>query len=443
MGGKKNKILVLNTGSSSIKFSLYSIKDDALLFRARIERLGEEDCDAHLVVEHAYKNGETVEESTIQIKDVESGIPFILDYLKREEHLHSFDDIFAVVHRVVHGADKYSKATLITPKVIEDIDSLSHYAPLHNPHNLLGIKISKLLLPNVPNVAVFDTAFHHTMKPEAYLYGISQRLYKEHGLRKYGFHGTNHKYCSLAVAEITGKRPERLITCHLGNGSSITAIKNGESIDTSMGFTPTDGVIMGTRSGAIDPEAVLFLQRELHKTPDEIDQFLNKESGLKAIAGTEDLRDIHRRAEKGDESARLALTMLSYHVAQYIGGYSATLGGLDCLVFTAGIGEHAWYIREAICKELPYLGVHLDKELNRENALEITLSTPGSITTESTDWENEENGDKKKDSGVDEGDNGERRNGSADGNSVRVFIIPANEELQMAREARELLLSNT
>ncbi len=393
------KVLVINAGSSSIKFAIYLIPADSLLIKGHIDRLGSEQCT--FKVDRFYAGptgiGEVVEQQPFHLKDVKHAIPFILDYLLKEGILKSLDEIVAVGHRVVHGADKYNSAALINAEVKQNIRHLSKYAPLHNPHNLVGIERCEKLLKGVHQVAVFDTAFHQSMPNWTYLYGIDPDFYAEHGIRKYGFHGTSHKYCSLKATEFLGFMPKRMITCHLGNGSSITAIKNGLSVDTSMGFTPTDGLIMGTRSGAIDPEVILYLLRELKQKPEKIDQFLNKESGLKSIAGSGDVRDIWNNARHGDQQSALALDMLSYEIARYIGGYAATLNGLDCLVFTAGIGENAWYVRAAVCANLSFLGLQIDEDKNQRNHHDIT--GPDSI--------------------------------------VKVFVIPANEELQIAREAAQ------
>jgi len=392
-------ILVLNAGSSSVKFALYSPEHDALLVRGRIERVGTP--EAMLRFERFFSGGSGTEEEVQEypvMVGADNALPFLLDLLLRERLLGSLRDIAAVGHRVVHGGALYAAAAVVDDKVLRDIEELSRFAPLHQPHNLHGIRQSMRLL-RVPNVAVFDTAFHQTMKPKVYLYGISPELYRRYGIRKYGFHGTNHKRCALAAGEILGGMPRRMVTCHLGNGSSVTAVLDGKSVDTSMGFTPTDGLLMGTRSGAMDPEAVLYLLRELHKSPKKIGEFLNQESGLKAIAGTEDVRDIWRMACDGDENAKLALDMLAYRIAGFIGSYAAALNGLDCLVFTGGIGENAWYVRSEVCRQLGHLGVRLDTDRNQANVQEI----------------------------------------SAQDGKVKVLIIPADEELQIGRETRDAL----
>jgi acetate kinase len=394
------RILVLNAGSSSVKFSLYDPAADGLLLKGSIDRLGLP--GTLLLLQRFYAApdglGETLEETPTHLKDVRHALPYILDLLLKERALRSLKDVAGIGHRVVHGAEKYTAATIITPAVLADIESLSAIAPLHNPYNLQGIRRCQELLPRVPNVAVFDTAFHQTIEPKTFLYGLPAEYYEKHGIRKYGFHGTNHKYCSLRAAEILGRMPSRLVTCHLGNGSSITAIKDGKSVDTSMGFTPTQGLIMGTRAGVLDPEVVLWLAKHF-RSIERTEEFLNKECGLKAIAGTSDMREIWKAVNEGDGRAKLALEMLTARIIHYVGAYAATLGGLDCLVFSGGMGENAWYLREEVCASLRHLGVKLDEEKNLENA-EI-ISAPDS--------------------------------------KVKVLVLKANEELQIGREAKALL----
>lgn len=396
---------MLNVGSSSIKCALYSPHDDALILTARLERLGSPEARLHLQRWYAAPGGvgEEILEAPVHLKNVAHALPFLLDLFLTEGLLRSLKEIIAIGHRVVHGGEFFSAAARIDDETLSRIEELAALAPLHQHQNLAGIRRARKLLPGVPDVAVFDTAFHQTMEEHVYLYGISPELYQQYGIRKYGFHGTNHKYCSGAAAELLGGMPARMVTCHLGNGSSVTALKSGRSVDTSMGFTPTDGLMMGTRSGAIDPEAVLYLLRELHKSPARIGEFLNKESGLKAIAGTEDLREIWGRAEHSDPFALLAFRMLCYRITLFIGGYAAVLDGLDSLVFSGGIGENAWYVREAVCGQLGHLGVLLDDERNRENALIISSSL----------------------------------------SKVKVLVIPANEELQIARETRDATLKKS
>lgn len=393
------KVLTFNAGSSSIKWAFYDPKKDALLIKGRIERLGTSEATSFVKRFFTSKMGigETVDEQPTKIRNSEQALPFILDTLSKEGFIKSAKDIAGVGHRVVHGGEIYKEGAIITAEVVEDIGKLAKFAPLHQPHNLGGIKACEKLLPEAENVAIFDTAFHQTMKPSAFLYGLSPKIYKKYGIRKYGFHGTNHKYCMLETEKILGKLPRRLITCHLGNGSSITAIRKGKSVDTSMGFTPTDGLVMGTRSGAIDPEAVLYLLREWHQKPEKLEEFLNHDSGLKAIAGTEDMRDIWTSIKKGNQKAKIAFEMLCYQVAKYIGSYAAALNGLDCLVFTGGMGEKAWYVRAEICYRLGHLGILLDTEKNQGHAENIARG------------------------------------------KIPILIIPANEELQIARETAEML----
>lgn len=398
------KILIINTGSSSLKFALYDCEADSLLVKARFERLGTK--RPEFISERFYDGatgpGEIIDEQPTKVEDVGDALKAALDFLLKERLLTSLNEIVAVGHRVVHGAEEFKEAVIATSDVQKRIKVLSQFAPLHNPFNLKGIELSQKLL-KVPQIAVFDTAFHQTLPKKAYLYGISLDFYKEHGIRKYGFHGTNHKYCALRLKEILGQMPRRLITCHLGNGSSITAIEDGRSIDTSMGFTPTDGLIMGTRSGAIDPEVILYLLRDLKQSPSKIDDFLNKESGLKSITGSADVRDIWAKVCKGDENAKLALEMLSYETARFIGAYAVALNGLDALLFTGGIGENAWYLRSEICNQLGHLGVMIDTDANQSNHEEISSQKA----------------------------------------KVRTFVLKANEELQIGRETLSLLERNS
>jgi acetate kinase len=397
------KILIVNTGSSSLKCAIYDCENDALLVKVAIERLGSR--KQKFISERFYDGstgpGEVIQERPVTLSGVKAALRFTIDFLLKERLLVSLKELRAVGHRVVHGAEAFTGAVLVTREVKKRIRDLAAFAPLHNPFNLKGIELCEKLL-NVPQVAVFDTAFHQTLPRKAFLYGISLSFYKEHGIRKYGFHGTNHKYCALRVKELLGQMPRRVITCHLGNGSSVTAIEDGRSIDTSMGFTPTDGLIMGTRSGAIDPEVILYLLRELKKSPQKIDHFLNKESGLKSIAGSSDIRDIWTAVKKGDKDAKLALEMLAYETASFIGSYATALNGIDALVFSGGIGENAWFLRSEICNQLGHLGVMIDTDKNQHNREEI----------------------------------------SKQGAKVRTFVVRANEELQIGRESFALLDEN-
>jgi len=390
------KVLVLNTGSSSVKFALYDPGVDNLTIRGGITRMGTRSCT--LSVERFYTGekgeGEVVDGGPCRVKDADAAVPFILDLLLKENRIDSLHDVALIGHRVVHGGKKYDKATLVTEDVLKDISYYSRYAPLHNPHNLRGIRRCQHLLKGVPNVAVFDTAFHRTLPAKACLYGLKPELDERHGIRKYGFHGTNHKWCAHRAAEFLGGMPRRLVTCHLGNGSSVTAIKDGQSVETSMGFTPLDGVIMGTRPGSLDPGIVLQLLIELKLKPEDVARMLNQESGLLALGGKKDVRDLWKLARDGDKRAIIALDKLASDVVKHIGAYAATLNGLDCLVFSGGIGENAWYIRSEVCQHLGHLGVLIDTEKNQRG--EHDISAPGA--------------------------------------RVKTFIVAANEELQIARE---------
>ncbi len=390
------KVLVLNTGSSSVKFALYDEDADALTIRGAFTRLGTR--WARLSVERFFGGpqglGDVIDEQPTTVRSVDKAIPAILDLLLKEERLTNLAEITLVAHRVVHGGGKYDAATLINEEVKRDIKAFARFAPLHNPHNLKGIERCEHLLHGVPQAAVFDTAFHHTLPETAYRYGIDRAVAEKLGIRKYGFHGTNHKYCAHTAASWLGAMPRRMIVCHLGNGSSITAIRDGQSIETSMGFTPLDGVIMGTRPGSLDPGVVLRLLDELHSS-EKLNTFLNTTCGLQGLAGTGDVEQLWSRACRGDSDARFALERLAHDITHYVGAYAAVLNGLDCLVFTGGIGENAWYVRSEVCKNLGHLGVLIDTEKNQAN--EHDLSAPGA--------------------------------------RVKTFVIKANEELQIAREA--------
>jgi acetate kinase len=320
--------------------------------------------------------------------------------LKEKGIIKKYDEIDALGHRVVHGGEYYSKPTIIDEKVIRTIKKLFDIAPLHNPPNLAGIIACRRILPNIPQVAVFDTAFHQTMPPEAYLYALPYELYEKYKIRKYGFHGTSHKFISHQAIKLLGKRESKVITCHLGNGASLAAVKNGYSVDTTMGFTPMDGLVMGTRVGEMDPDIPLYLIKDKGFKLKEIENMLNKKSGLLGISGlTQDVRDLRKYALKGNKRAKLALDMFAHRVAFFIGGYMALLRGLDALVFSAGIGEHAWHVRRDICRYLEPLGVLMDYELNKKNHL--LVSKPSS--------------------------------------KVKIYIMPTNEELQIARETKDVV----
>jgi len=388
------KVLVLNSGSSSLKYQLLEMPEGALLFKGHVDGIGLDRCTVKL----SYGN-KKVEEKEL-IKDHAEAVHFALEFLIRSKVLEDIDDIKAVGHRVVHGGEYYHGPTLIDGEVIKRIKELFELAPLHNPPNLAGIKACMKVMPKVPQVAVFDTAFHQTIPEEAYLYGIPLELYQKYKIRKYGFHGTSHKYVSREAAKMLKRKSHEMITCHLGNGSSITAIKDGKSVDTTMGFTPLDGLIMGTRSGELDPEIPIYLIKKKHFKPDELSNYLNKKSGLKGISGiSSDVRELVQAAKSGNDRAELALDMLAYRIAFFIGAYATVLEGLDCIVFTGGIGENEWGTRAKVLSRFKHMGVRLDANANRRNARVI----------------------------------------SAKGSKVKVFVIPTNEELEIAKETVTLV----
>ncbi|MCC7197528.1 acetate kinase [Candidatus Peregrinibacteria bacterium] len=384
-------ILVINAGSSSMKFQLMdSGKNFTTLVKGIVDRLGQE--------EQIYSDNKGHKETT-KIESYSEALDYILKHFIKHNVIKSFQDIKAVGHRVVHGGEAYKKPTVITPKVLKTITELSSLAPLHNPPNIEGIKACKKVLPTIPQVAVFDTSFHQTMPEKAFLYALPLELYKKHNIRRYGFHGTSHTYVLQQALKILNKKNAKVITCHLGNGCSVTATRNGKSVDTSMGFTPLEGLMMGTRCGDLDPALPLALIKTLKTTPEKIDQLLNRESGLKGISGKySDMRDIWATCKK-DSKSKLAMEIYCYRIAKYIGAYAAALNGVDAIAFTAGIGENAWYVRKMVCDYLTFLGLALDKKKNLLNKPLIT--TPKS--------------------------------------KVKVLVIPTNEEKEIAQETAKLL----
>jgi acetate kinase len=365
-------ILVINAGSSSLKFTLFDMDDNKkVLANGLIERIG---IDGTSMKYSNYK-GEKYQ-SQVQVKNANEGAQLATEFLVDVKYgvLEDLKAIDAIGHRIVHGMEKISKPVLVTPEVKAVLNEGSLLAPLHNPHNLVGIQACEMVLPGVPNVGVFDTAFHSTMPPRAYLYGIPYALYTEDHIRRYGFHGTSHAYVSKIAAEIDGRPAKdlRIITAHLGNGASITAIKGGESIDTSMGLTPLEGVIMGTRSGDIDPAIVIHLMKLKGMSPQEMDNLLNKKSGVLGLGGigSSDLRDIEEAADGGNTQCAQALDIYAYRIRKYIGSYIAALGGLDILVFTAGAGENSATLRASILKDLEGIGFKLDLEKNKVRSSE-------------------------------------------------------------------------
>ena len=392
------KILVVNCGSSSIKYQLLAMTDESVLAKGLVERIGLEGA----VLTHQ-PAGKAKVPINAEIPDHRKGIELVLAALVHPEYgvLKSLKEIAAVGHRVVHGGEEFADSVLITPAVMEALERCAEMAPLHNPPNILGINACEKLMPGVPQVAVFDTAFHQTMPKYAFLYGLPYEAYEKYGLRRYGFHGTSHKYVSQRVAEEMNEHMTnlRIITCHLGNGASITAVKYGRSIDTSMGFTPLEGLVMGTRSGEIDPAIIPFLMKKEGMTPDQVDSYLNKQSGVLGISGvSSDFRDIEDASVHGNERAQLALDIFAYRVRKYIGSYAAAMGGVDAIAFTAGLGENSPFMRDKICNGLEFLGTRIDPEKNnvRGKAQEINV----------------------------------------DGARVKIFVIPTNEELVIARDTK-------
>ncbi|QNK48361.1 acetate kinase [Brevibacterium sp. PAMC23299] len=397
-----SKVMAINAGSSSLKFQLFEMPSEKVITKGIVERIGLKNSAFTLSVE-----GENVSE-TVDIPNHEVAVGLLLKKLIDHRIIDSFEEIDGVGHRVVHGGEVFSDSVLITEDIIEEIEKLSELAPLHNPANITGIQAFRRILDDVPAVAVFDTAFHQTMAPGSYLYSLPLEYYEKYGIRKYGFHGTSHKYVSQRAAEMIGRPIEqlRLISCHLGNGASITAIKGGKSIDTSMGFTPLAGVTMGTRSGNIDPALIPYIMEKTGKTADEVLDVLNKESGMLALSGfSSDLRDIQVEADKGNERAELALKVFADRIHKYIGSYSAKMGGVDGIIFTAGIGENSQTIRGRILEGLEFMGVYWDKDLNHTKGKEAFINTPYS--------------------------------------PVKVMVIPTNEEIMIVRDTVKIALKET
>lgn len=376
------KILVLNCGSSSIKYKLIDMTANQVLEQGGVEKVGLKDS----FLKHTKINGEK-EVLEKEIPEHTVGIEFILETLTSPNGgaIKSLNEIDAVGHRVVHGGEKFNSSVLITDDVIKKIEECIKIAPLHNPPNLKGIAAVTKLMPNIPQVAVFDTAFHQTMPQEAFMYALPYELYTEDGVRRYGFHGTSHRYVSKRAFEVLGIKPEgsKMITCHIGNGGSITAIKDGKSIDTSMGMTPLEGLVMGTRAGDIDTGAITYLMEREHYDTKAISDILNKKSGLLGVSGvSSDMRDVRAAIAAGNKRAKLALDMFIYRAKKYIGSYVAVLGGVDVIVFTGGIGENVEIVRESICADMECFGVKIDKEINNGvHEDEKIISTKDSKTT--------------------------------------------------------------
>ncbi len=395
------KIIVLNCGSSSIKYELFDMPSKEVLARGIVEKIGLKGS----AIKHKRGNEAEVKIEG-EILDHNQGIEYLLGVLSSKEYgsLKSLEEINAVGHRVVHGAEEFSGSVLIDDKVIDALEKSSELAPLHNPPNLKGIYAMKLLLPGVPQVGVFDTAFHQSMPEHVYLYGIPYILYEKYKIRRYGFHGTSHKYVSKRACDLLNLnfKDQKIISCHLGNGASITAIKDGKSYDTSMGMTPTEGLIMGTRTGDIDPGALLFIAEKEKTSILYTRTLINKFSGMLGISGvSSDMRYIEEAAEKGNHRAKVALEMFAYHVKKYIGGYAAALGGVDVLIFTGGIGENDTETRANILNGLEFLGIKTDPEKLKVRGKEIILST--------------------------------------DDSPVKVIVVPTKEELMIAVDTYEIV----
>ncbi|MCR4592646.1 MAG: acetate kinase [Bacteroidaceae bacterium] len=375
------KILVLNCGSSSIKYALYNMDDKSVITSGGIEKIGLP--DSFITVK---LNGEK-HKMERPIAEHTAGVQWIFEVLTTGEYavLKNLNELDAVGHRMVHGGEKFNKSVRLTPEVMEAFAACNDLAPLHNPANIKGVNAVSALLPNIPQVGVFDTAFHQTMPDYAYMYALPYNLYKEYGVRRYGFHGTSHRYVSQRVCEFLGVKPEgkKIITCHIGNGASIAAVKDGKCVDTSMGLTPLEGLIMGTRSGDIDAGAVTFLMDKLNLDTKGISNLLNKQSGLAGVSeASSDFRDILAGIANGNDKARLAKEMYTYRIKKYIGQYAAAMGGVDIILFTGGAGENQWEVREGATKGLEFMGVKMDEQKNRAcRATEAILSADDSQVT--------------------------------------------------------------
>ncbi len=396
------KILVLNCGSSSIKYQLFDIETKDVIAKGGIEKIGLEGS----FIKFTLPNGEK-ETITTAIPEHTTGVRLIIDLLTSEKYgvVKSIEEIDAVGHRMVHGGEKFSASTLLTDEVLETFEACNDLAPLHNPANLKGVNAVKEVAPEMPQVGVFDTAFHQTMPDYAYMYAVPYELYEKYGVRRYGFHGTSHRYITKRAFEMLGIPVEgsKIITCHIGNGGSCAAVKDGKSIDTSMGLTPLAGLMMGTRSGDIDPGAIPFIMEKMGLDAHGLSDLLNKKSGVAGISGvSSDMREVKAAAEAGNKRAELANTMYFYRIKKYIGEYAAAMGGVDVIIFAGGVGENQADCREAVLEGLEFMGVELDKEVNaKTRGVEAVLSTPDS--------------------------------------KVKVLLIPTDEELMIASDTYEIV----
>ncbi len=398
------KILVLNAGSSSIKFQLFLMEEEKSIASGLVEAIGESS-SAYKI--KCLQSGKIIEDDNCIIKNHAEGLKIVQDVLKQMNILDSLDSLDGIGHRVVQGADLYSQPTLITDEVVKGIEKIAPLAPLHNPAHLEGIKTAMKQAPHVPEVAVFDTAYHQTLPPKAYMYAISYDMYEKYKIRKYGFHGTSHYFVAKTAAKYLNIDFDKFnaITLHLGNGSSMAAIQNGKSIDTTMGLTPLAGVMMGTRCGDMDPSVLAYINEKTGMDIQQINNYLNKECGLKGIAGSNDLRDIRALLKKGDKKGVLAYDMMTYRLKKYIGAYYAILGRIDAVIFTGGIGENGYIAREKTCENLEHIGITIDKEINKtkqEGIVELN----------------------KKDG------------------KVKVLKIPTNEELEIAIQTKKIIEAN-
>ncbi len=394
------KVLVINAGSSSLKYQLIDMDDQSVLAKGLCERIGIEGSN----LQHTNVGADSKTKIEKPMKDHGDAIQMVIDALVDEKIgvIKSMDEIGAVGHRVVHGAEEFANSCLITEAVMKALEKCTPLAPLHNPPNIIGINACTKIMPNVPQVAVFDTAFHQTMPAKAFMYALPYEYYEKDRIRKYGFHGTSHKYVAQEAAKFLGKAPEELkiVTCHLGNGSSISAVDGGKCVDTSMGFTPLDGVPMGTRTGSMDPAVVTYLLNK-GMTSAEVDNLMNKKSGVQGVSGvSSDFRDLAAAAAEGNDRAQLALDMFTYQVKKYIGSYAAAMGGVDAVVFTAGVGENDAATRKAITDGLGFLGIEIDEAKN---------STRGTVDI------------------------------TAEGAKVKTLVIPTNEELMIAIDTKKIV----
>lgn len=396
------KILVLNCGSSSVKYKLIDTDNEQSLAEGGVEKIGLPDG----FLKYKLADGSKAVKE-LGLVDHRGAVKAVLDILTDPELgcIKSYSEIDAVGHRVVHGAEKFSKSVLLTDEVIQQIKDCYDLAPLHNPANVTGIEAVEEILPGVKQVGVFDTAFHQTMPAKSYMYALPYRFYKEDGVRRYGFHGTSHRYVSQRVCEILGVKPEgtKIITCHVGNGGSITAVLDGKSVDTSMGLTPTEGLMMGTRVGDVDPGALTFLMKKHNLSADDLQKIINKESGVLGVSGiSSDMREIEAAVKAGDKMATLALDMYIQRIIKYIGAYAAEMGGVDIIVFTGGVGENQTGLRADVCRPLAFMGVELDEEVNaRTRGSETVISSAAS--------------------------------------KVKVVVVPTDEELMIARDTRDIV----